>query len=61
MKRRDLVRHLTLHGCCLLREGGCHSWWHNPSLNTRSALPRHTEIKDHLAKKICKDLGVPMP
>lgn len=35
-----------------------HSWWYNPALNTRSAIPRHTEIKDILAKKICKDLGV---
>lgn len=26
------------------------------SLNTRSAVPRHTEITNHLANKICKDL-----
>ena len=31
MKRRDLLRHLSSHGCVLLREGGSHSWWHNPS------------------------------
>ncbi|MBU2731701.1 type II toxin-antitoxin system HicA family toxin [Acidithiobacillus ferridurans] len=59
MKRRDLLRHLTTHGCLLLREGGNHSWWHNPSLNKRSAVPRHSEINDHLAKKICNDLGIP--
>jgi len=58
MKRRALLKHLRDHGCCLLREGGRHSWWHNPQLNRRSAIPRHTEIKDILAKKICKDLGV---
>ena len=28
-------------------------------LNKRSAVPRHTEIVDILAKKICKDLGIP--
>jgi mRNA interferase HicA len=59
MKRRDLIRHLTAQGCELLREGGRHSWWHNRSLNARTAVPRHNEINDELAKKICKDLGIP--
>jgi len=27
----------------------------------RSAVPRHTEIHDNLARKICKDLGVEPP
>ncbi|GAW86254.1 mRNA interferase HicA [Bathymodiolus platifrons methanotrophic gill symbiont] len=45
-------------GCELLREGGRHSWWWNPEQNRRSAVPRHTEVKDILAKKICKDLGI---
>lgn len=61
MKRRDLLRHLTTHGCALLREGGKHSWWHNPTLGKRSAVPRHTEVNNHLARKICHDLGVPVP
>ena len=30
-----------------------------PLQNKRSAVPRHTEIRDILALKICKDLGVP--
>jgi len=59
MKRRELLQHLTEHGCQLLREGGKHSWWYNPALNRRSAVPRHVEIVDTLAKKICKDLGIP--
>lgn len=59
MKRRELIRHLKDHGCQLLREGGSHSWWHNPSQNRRSAVPRHSEINDHLIQKICKDLGIP--
>ena len=58
MKRNKLIRYLSGQGCELLREGGRHSWWHNPALNKRSAIPRHTEIQDILAKKICKDLGV---
>jgi len=28
-------------------------------LNRRSAVPRHNEISDVLANKICKDLGIP--
>ncbi|GJL60587.1 MAG: addiction module toxin, HicA family protein [Nitrospirales bacterium] len=59
MKREELVRHIRGNKCELLREGGRHSWWHNPQLNKRSAVPRHKEISDQLAKKICKDLGVP--
>ncbi|HHB12823.1 MAG TPA: type II toxin-antitoxin system HicA family toxin [Chromatiales bacterium] len=59
MKRSALLRHLRRHGCVLVREGGRHSWWGNPVLNRRSAVPRHSEIADTLARKICKDLGVP--
>jgi mRNA interferase HicA len=59
MKRKELLAHLREHGCELLREGARHSWWHNPALNKRSAVPRHTEISDILARKICKDLGIP--
>lgn len=59
MKREELLRHLRRHQYELLREGGRHSWWHNPSQNKRSAVPRHNEIDDDLARKICKDLGVP--
>jgi mRNA interferase HicA len=61
MKRRDLLAHLAAHGCTLLREGARHSWWHNVALNKRSAVPRHTEGNNHLARKICRDLGVPEP
>ncbi|MGZ8426687.1 MAG: type II toxin-antitoxin system HicA family toxin [Candidatus Binatia bacterium] len=59
MKRSELIRYLRETGCVFLREGGRHSWWHNPSQNKRSAIPRHDEIVDILARKICKDLGVP--
>lgn len=61
MKRRDLLRHLRSQGCEQLREGGRHSWWVNEAQNRRSAVPRHREINDSLAKKICKDLGVSAP
>ena len=59
MKRKELIQYLRSQGCEFIREGGKHSWWYNPALNKRSAIPRHNEIVDVLAKKICKDLGVP--
>ena len=61
MKRRDLVQHLTAQDCQLLREGARHSWWHHTITGKRSAIPRHTEINNHLARKICRDLGVAEP
>ncbi|HAV63158.1 MAG TPA: addiction module toxin, HicA family [Verrucomicrobiales bacterium] len=61
MKRRELIRHLRSNGCVLIREGGSHSWWGNPARNLRSAVPRHSEINDFLARKICRDLGVAVP
>jgi len=59
MKRKELLSYLQSQGCAFVREGGRHSWWSNPALNKRSAVPRHNEIKDVLAGKICKDLGIP--
>lgn len=61
MKRRDFLRHLATHGCELLGEGGSDSWWQNRELGKRSSVPRHVEINNHLAKKICRDLGIPDP
>jgi len=59
MKRGDLLKHLQENGCIFVREGGRHSWWLNPEYNKRSSVPRHREIRDQLARKICKDLGIP--
>ncbi len=61
MKRADLIRHLESHGCYLLREGGKHSLFVNPANNQTSAVPRHREINEFLARKICRDLGIAEP
>ncbi|MGO8900834.1 MAG: type II toxin-antitoxin system HicA family toxin [Isosphaeraceae bacterium] len=61
MKRRKLISHLRASGCVLIREGAEHSWWGNPTNGRRSSVPRHTEISDPLAKKICNDLDIPKP
>ncbi len=57
MKRRDLEQRLRLAGCRLKREGGSHSLWINPETGVIEAIPRHTEIKEPLARKILKHLG----
>ena len=61
MKRSDLIRHLSAHGCKLLREGARHSIYWNPENRRTSAVPRHTEILDPVANRICKDMGIPRP
>ena len=59
MKRSTLLQHLRRNGCVLKREGGSHSLWMNPVNGAVEAVPRHTEIPNHLARKICRGLGVP--
>lgn len=59
MKRVDLVRHVEANGCRLLREGANHSIYIQTASRKLSAIPRHREIKELLARKICKDLEVP--
>ncbi len=57
MKRQDLERRLRIAGCYLKREGSSHSLWINPKSVATEAIPRHTEIKEPLAKKILKNLN----
>ena len=58
MKRKDLIKYLFLGGCVLDREGAKHSVFFNPLSGKYSTVPRHNEIDNWLAKKICKDLGI---
>jgi len=59
MKRRDLVRHLEKHSCEFLPEGRNHTIYVNRRAQKSSAIPRHCEIIDFVARKICKDLAIP--
>lgn len=61
MKRRELIRHLEEHGCELLREGAKHTVYVNRAARKSSTIPRHREINEDLARKICRDLEVPIP
>ncbi|NNJ85484.1 MAG: type II toxin-antitoxin system HicA family toxin [Gammaproteobacteria bacterium] len=58
MKRSALIRHLRQNGCYLKREGASHSLWCNPLTGHIEAIPRHTEIPNKLARKICDELSI---
>ncbi|MBI1885316.1 MAG: type II toxin-antitoxin system HicA family toxin [Chloroflexi bacterium] len=59
MKRSTLLRYLRRNGCYLKREGGGHSLWCNPATGAIEAVPRHADIANKLARKICRSLSVP--
>jgi mRNA interferase HicA len=54
MKRRDLLLHLRQHGCRFVREGADHSIWEDPMMNRRVSIPRHREIVEYTAMRICR-------
>lgn len=55
MKRERLLRHLRHLGCVLRREGKEHSLWESPETGHAEAIPRHAEIANLPAKKICRN------
>ena len=57
MKRNQLIKHLGKQGAVFVREGSRHSIYQRGNLKTQ--VPRHNEIVDELARKICKDLDIP--
>lgn len=59
MKKHELIRHLEAHGCYLMRDRGKHSIYVNPANNQTSSVPRKREVNEYLARKICRDLGIP--
>jgi mRNA interferase HicA len=59
VKRRALLQHLKRHGCEFLREGTRHTVYVNRDAGRSTTIPRHSEITNNMARKICKDLGIP--
>ncbi len=59
MKRVDLVRTIEGFGCILVRHGGRHDWYRNQTTGVSQPLPRHREIKEHLARHIISMLSNP--
>jgi len=57
MRRTELIKHIKKYGAVLVREGRRHSIYQRETSKTQ--VPRHNEIVDELARKICKDLLIP--
>jgi len=58
MKRGDLLRYLERCGCQLDYEGRRHTIYKNPANGERTSVPRHMEVDNRLARRICKQLGI---
>ena len=56
MKRKDLIKRLTDSRCVLVRHGGRHDLYKNPTTGKKQPVPRHNEIDENLAKHIIKEL-----
>jgi len=56
MKRTELIKRIGKMGCVLIRHGKRHDWYQNPITKIAQPVPRHSEIKDSLAKHILKML-----
>ncbi len=59
MKRVDLLKKLKNLDCEFIRHGGKHDWYQNKQTGACQPIPRHREIKEHLAKSIIKKLSPP--
>jgi mRNA interferase HicA len=58
LKRHELIDHLKRQGCQLNREGGRHSIYANPANGAKAPVPRHAEVDNRLAQKICQQLAI---
>jgi predicted RNA binding protein YcfA (HicA-like mRNA interferase family) len=59
MKRRELIRTIEEGGAVFIRHGSKHDWYQNPKTKMSQPVPRHTEIKEFVAKSIIKKLANP--
>jgi len=57
MKRRDLVSRVEKMGCVLIRHGGKHDIYQNPTTGVIQPIPRHSEVSEQLARAIIRKLS----
>ena len=55
MKRCDLIRHIEAAECEFAREGGRHTIYRNRKKGLSTGVPRHDEIDNALARKMCRE------
>jgi predicted RNA binding protein YcfA (HicA-like mRNA interferase family) len=58
MKRSKLIKYIEVNGGEFVREGANHSLYKNIKNGRLTTIPRHSDIKESLCRKICKDLGI---
>jgi hypothetical protein len=61
MKRHELLGHIKSTDAAYFTKTKDTRYTSILSVERTSTLPRHTEIPNKLASKICKDLGIPEP
>jgi len=57
VKHRDLIRKIEELGAVFIRHGGKQDWYQQPSTKISQPVPRHREIKEHLARHSLKMLA----
>lgn len=57
MKRIELIKMIEGFRCVLVRHGAKHDWYRNPNTGMTQPVPRHREIKEHLARRIIRLLS----
>jgi predicted RNA binding protein YcfA (HicA-like mRNA interferase family) len=57
VKRVDLIKTIEGAGCVLVRHGAKHDWYRNPNTGAVQPVPRHRELKEHLARRIIRMLS----
>jgi len=58
VKRQALIHELIHAGCFMKRHGSRHDIYANPKTGKKAPVPRHSEIDNRLARKICDQLGI---
>ena len=56
MKRTEFIKILNEHGVVFLKHGSRHDIYIHESSGKKTAVPRHTEIKNKLAQKILSQI-----
>jgi predicted RNA binding protein YcfA (HicA-like mRNA interferase family) len=59
MKRTLFIKHLNTNKCYLKREGSKHSLFRNIENGKTTTVPRHPDIDDITAERICVQLEIP--
>jgi len=57
VERRELIKKIEQASAVFIRHGGRHDWYQNPETKVCQPVPRHNEIKEHLARHIIRMLS----